>query len=333
MRTTQAVAARSRLSTAGVPPFAFAAAGAAAAWLMLSDAVELAAVVARFAIAAGVLVAVGALFVVLVIASRGGAAERAAVARLAGAGIAVAAAGSVASFATQVSATAGHGWMQWPGRNAFEATAEGRAAVALTVRLLGLALLALAAGRLRSSTDSPDATPAIAAQGAVVALAAFLVAGHGATRAPAAVSGAITLAHTLAASVWVGGLAAMFLVVRARSCADDAAGRADALQRFMRVMSVAIVVLFATGVSLSRMQLGSFNPTQSPYGAVLLAKIGLACAALTLGVYQHRRGVARLNEATGDEVPAQKFLSLTRVEVAVLGGVLMMTAWLAGTAT
>lgn len=317
-----------------VPPVALVAAGAAAAWLVLSDAVTLAAVVARAAIDAGVLVAVGALFVALVVASPvGTVTERRAVASLAGAGIAMAAAGSVAAFATQVSATAGHGWMQWPGRIALEATAVGRAPAALTIRLLGLALLALVVARLRSADDLAEATPAIAAQGAVIALAAFMVAGHGATRAPAAVSGALTLTHTLAASVWVGGMAAMFVIVRARTATGDHAGRAEALRRFMRVMSVTIVALFATGVALSRMELGTFNPTESSYGALLLAKAGLACVALTFGAYQHRRGVARLDDAPEGTARVRRFLALTRVELAVLGGVVLMTAWLAGTAT
>ncbi|GAB2628421.1 copper resistance protein CopC [Streptomyces capparidis] len=186
--------------------------------------------------------------------------------------------------------------------SALERTLGSGPGQALTARL---ALTALAGAYLLAAR----ALPRRAALGAGAVLAAALactwaLAEHASTGPQVAVAVPADVAHLLAAATWLGGLAAL-LVVLFREPGD--AGRA--VERFSRVAFAAVVTLVVTGVYQSWRQLGSLAAlTGTSYGGLLTAKL-CAVAALLVAASCSRRWVAARRSggpaaAGGGEAPA-----------------------------
>lgn len=170
---------------------------------------------------------------------------------------------------------------------------------ALRIVLFGAALAAAWSGR----------TPrlrALAAVGAALLVSQAFI-GH-AAQAGLGLRGLAMLGayavHLCAAAAWAGGLPPLLLALRElwRSSGRGRGGEALAiLQRFSAMACVAAPLAVAAGAVNAWFRLGDAlaSPAASGYGRVLLVKIVLVAAMLTLAVFNRFACMPRLRE-TGD---------------------------------
>ena len=120
---------------------------------------------------------------------------------------------------------------------------------------------------------------------AVVALAlgvwaTFAYAGHGDTGRLVPLGFATDVAHLGAASLWLGGLAALVVALRGAADTDDAARTAV---RFSAVALPAIAVVVLSGVTQSWRQLGSWDALwHTTYGRLLIVKFGVVVGIVVI---------------------------------------------------
>ena len=129
--------------------------------------------------------------------------------------------------------------------------------------------------------------------------------------------------HLLAAALWVGGLMAIGLALRAapRLAREDAV-RSSILQ-FSRLAAPTVAVVALAGVYLALRELPSVSAlVTSGYGTTLLVKAAVAGGALALGGYHRRFVVPRL--ASG--APIATIRRTLMLEVGVLVTVLALAA-------
>jgi putative copper resistance protein D len=152
-------------------------------------------------------------------------------------------------------------------------------------------------------------------------LASFAWTGHGASETgPAgAIHAAADVIHLIAAGVWLGALAALGMMVSASYGSGD---RADlqavrlALANFSGVGSVVVAALLASGLVNSWFLVGPSHLTglfTSPYGQLLLLKVGLFALMLALAASNRFRLTPRLGLAlAGGGDPASSVRALRR---------------------
>lgn len=130
--------------------------------------------------------------------------------------------------------------------------------------------------------------------------------------------------HLTAASIWVGGLVMLAVVVwpRAKEL------RRSAFLRFSRVATVCIAAILVAGVYLSVLRLPQLNDLWTRgYGQVLLVKVGLVLVALVWGAVHHF--VARPALERGDDGILQRLPrslvgeSLVGITILLLAAVLV----------
>jgi putative copper export protein len=178
------------------------------------------------------------------------------------------------------------------------------------VRSVALAALAigLGAGRPRWSV--------LAGIGALSLLARSL---QGHAGAHGMLPALVDWAHLAAATVWVGGLVQLALL---QTVPTGVALRAS------RMFTFALFPLVAGGVYGAVLHVAALEQlVGTPYGGVLLGKITLAAAAITLGAMNHYRHVPSLLRGKAD---ASGLLYAVRAEVVVLAVVLLLSALLGG---
>ena len=153
---------------------------------------------------------------------------------------------------------------------------------------------------------------------ALVPVAGLLVvpalAGHAWTTSPTAVAVALDVVHLTAASVWIGGLAALAVTA-------PGSGAAPALaRRFSAVALASVAVVVVTGAITSVLQVESFDGLfDTGYGRLLLLKVAGVAALVALGYANRRRLLALLPERG-------TLWSVVRAEVAIALLVLAITA-------
>ncbi|CAN5777605.1 hypothetical protein BH23GEM11_BH23GEM11_21220 [soil metagenome] len=127
-------------------------------------------------------------------------------------------------------------------------------------------------------------------------------------------------AHTLAAGAWIGSLALILSVGRGPTLAA-------LLRAFSPVAMVSVGVLVFAGFLLSTQHVMAWgNLWGSPYGRILLLKVGVAGGVMAMGAINWRRGLPTLDAPTG--AVATRRRAWAEVAAAVL--VLAVTAWLTG---
>ena len=158
----------------------------------------------------------------------------------------------------------------------------------------------------------------------LAAIVVHVANGHAAT---SAWSSAITVtaqsAHFAAAGIWIGGLAALLLGLRAGAARDRAAAardRSGAIKRFAVVAAVGLVVVTVTGILRTFSELRAFDELWSTgYGRAILVKLGLIAMIAGLAWHNVRRGVPQARRA--DLAPLRRTsiaeLSLASVAIAV----------------
>ncbi len=123
------------------------------------------------------------------------------------------------------------------------------------------------------------------------------------------------MAHLVAASVWIGGLAffgSVYLPL-VRTVAPEAVR--PAAVRFSRVAVIAVAVLVLTGFVQGRLYVGSPAAlTDSPYGRTLLAKLVVAAALLVVAAVNRWGVLPRLATAAEGR---HLLLTLVRLETAL----------------
>jgi copper transport protein len=146
------------------------------------------------------------------------------------------------------------------------------------------------------------------------------------------------LAHLLGVALWVGGLGYFATIFWWGAFREEspAAELAWAIPAFSLLAAGAVGLLTISGLYLARMHLGSLDQLLStPYGRILLAKLGVVAFMAALGGYHqfvvHPHIVAGLERSgRGVDRSAQRFRKTLRIE-AVLGLLALLLAAFLGT--
>ncbi len=164
--------------------------------------------------------------------------------------------------------------------------------------------------------------------------------GHGSSQSPVALNFTVNAIHVAAMAVWLGGLAALLLVlpVATRSAptpADRGRLLAGPLARFSTVALAMVALIMATGLIQAYVYVRHFGDLFSTgYGRAVLAKFLLLLCVIGVAAYNRRRSVPRLEAIAGrGESPGRPGVLLRRAlraEVALLAVVIGVTAALAG---
>jgi len=166
---------------------------------------------------------------------------------------------------------------------------------------------------------------------AVVALALTApLAGHTGDTSPTALLIPSDTLHVLSMSVWLGGLVlllyALFGAARKLPAGERTPLLADAVGRFSRVATIAVMVLLLTGIVQSIFLVESFSAlVDTAYGRLVLVKIALFTALMALGAYNQRRSLPRLRQlADGAEEPGRGGALLRRAVAFEVGFALVV---------
>jgi copper transport protein len=134
------------------------------------------------------------------------------------------------------------------------------------------------------------------------------MAGHAGTYSPSGLLIFTDTLHVLSMSCWLGGLvlllAAVPGAVRTLERHDRTRLHAGVVGRFSRLATVAVALLFLSGIVQSVALIGSVPAVvETAYGRLVLAKVALFLALLALGAYNQRRLVPQLSAlaAAGQE--------------------------------
>ena len=173
----------------------------------------------------------------------------------------------------------------------------------------------------------------------LVALAATpAFAGHASSLDPTWALVPSTIVHVTAMSVWVGGLvmlvAALPAATRNLEPPDRTRLLAACLRRFSPIALGAVIVLLATGILQSLLELDSLSAlVDTAFGRLILVKSALLAALIGLGAVNRRRSIPKMDAlARGGETPGSAGLALRRIlraEVALVAAAIVATSFLA----
>jgi copper transport protein len=128
--------------------------------------------------------------------------------------------------------------------------------------------------------------------------------------------------HLTAATLWVGGLVQLAVVVWPTSPEL----RATAFRRFSRLATVLVALLLAAGTYLSILRLPHVHDLWTTgYGHVLLVKLGLVALALTWGAAHHFIAVPRIERPGVTGTLARTLIGESAVAMAVLLAAAILT--------
>lgn len=204
-----------------------------------------------------------------------------------------------------------------------EGTLEGRFGEVWGLRaidwvLMGTALLAgTAFGRGLSGVTRPAAgvsqpvarsgrvTLAVLTLGSAYLAITPALAGHAGVESPVWVFFPSDVLHVLAASVWVGGIACLLLVLPGATRQLQGSERSSlllsTLTRFSPLALGSVVVIAVTGVVQAYIEVRSFHGLlHSTYGALIIAKVALLAVLIGLGWVNRGRVIPMLRRIVGD---------------------------------
>nr|WP_255426854.1 CopD family protein [Pseudonocardia sp. C8] len=118
--------------------------------------------------------------------------------------------------------------------------------------------------------------------------------------------------HVLAATAWVGGLAALVAFAARRHGL-----LAVALPRFSRLAGLCLAGVAVSGVVAGALGLGTASPSallSTTYGGLILAKIGVTAAVAVIGAHMRRRLVRRALQGR-----PERFAAWATAELALMG--------------
>jgi copper transport protein len=158
--------------------------------------------------------------------------------------------------------------------------------------------------------------------GAIVALAFTApIGGHSGTYSPSGLLVLTDVVHVLSMSAWVGGLVVLLvalpIAVRALSRSDRTRLRAAVVRRFSRLAMIAVALLLLSGIVQSIVLVNAFDAfVETAYGRLVLAKIVLFLGLISLGAYNQRRLLPRLEAVAGGAEEPERAAVLLRRSVA-----------------
>lgn len=166
-----------------------------------------------------------------------------------------------------------------------------------------------------------------------VALASLVWTGHaGATEG---LIGALhrigDIVHMLAAAIWIGGIIAFAILL---SNANNLSLTQRALEQFSRVGTVAVILIFVTGLINSQILIGIEHIqklTTTSYGQLLTIKLALFAVLLGLAAINRWRLTPSLayHALSSDPTLAlRKLRYSTGLEALTMAGILVLVAWL-----
>jgi putative copper resistance protein D len=117
--------------------------------------------------------------------------------------------------------------------------------------------------------------------------------------------------HIIAAAIWLGGLLLM-VVVRPLIERNTLA---TAMSRYSSIALAAFVVVAISGTVRAAIGVGAWENLASPYGAILLVKVGALIALGVLGAWYRRRMIGRMRE----DAASRRFWGLVALELAFMG--------------
>lgn len=209
-------------------------------------------------------------------------------------------------------------------RSFLEQTTQGRA---LLVQAL---LVVLVAGVARSAITTRGS--ALAAAVALVAIAPPTLSGHSAAAGSHELAVASLLVHVLAASLWVGGLAAL-----AWAAVAGSGGLPQAVPRFSALAGWCFAAVAVSGVVNAGVRLGGVAPlVTSAYGVLVLAKVAALGVLGCFGWWHRRTTVARVARSattTSRRESARIFLTVAGAELVVMCATVALAVGLSRTPT
>lgn len=168
--------------------------------------------------------------------------------------------------------------------------------------------LALAGAGLIALRSKPRASYYVGAGGAAVTMLTHVMAGHAALAPSAGLKIGLQWLHFAAIGVWIGGLAALLLVL-GELTSDE---RATAAKRFSLAAAISIFAVVATGVLRAINELGELSALwETTYGWLIIGKSALFVVLGVMGAINRFRNVPRAADAP------QGLKKVGRVEIAV----------------
>lgn len=185
---------------------------------------------------------------------------------------------------------------------------------------LAFAALAMGIASLSVHIVSPLAKRAAAAAAALVLAVAFAASGHASAAQPAWFARTAVALHTFAVAAWLGALLPLWHQGKV-----DAPSFMRALSTFSGCIRVVIALLLASGVGLVALQVDSLASLwRTPYGLVLLGKLGLVGTLFALAAWNRYR---LTDQVMAGSSPARRHLvRLIAAEIAVAVCVLAVVA-------
>jgi copper transport protein len=200
------------------------------------------------------------------------------------------------------------------------------ALVSVTLRPSRMPVLRRAAlGADGTALDTgPSPAQLLALFAAMVALAITApLAGHAASHSPRGLVVASDTLHVLCMCTWLGGLVllllALALAARALLAEERAPLLATVVGRFSRMAMFAVTLLLVSGIVNSVVLVASFDAlVETAYGRLVLAKIALFGALISLGAFNQRRLLPQLRAlAARGEPPGRAATTVLRRSVAL----------------
>ena len=188
------------------------------------------------------------------------------------------------------------------------------AGVASSVRVLGLALIAL--GWLKPSRLGA----AVAVAGGTLIAASFAFMGHTAAHDQRWYLASLLIVHLLIVAFWFGALWPLHLASRY----EELAVNGVIIERFSKIATWLVPVIFLAGLALSVALLPDLASLRKPYGLLLLAKVaGFAALMALAALNKWRLGPAIAKGSAGALV---SFRRSVFVEWLLIAAVLAVTA-------
>ena len=156
--------------------------------------------------------------------------------------------------------------------------------------------------------------------------------GHTVTEGPRVVHAVIDVAHVLAGSVWFGGLVALVLIGLLRRAGGPS--MAPLVVRFSSIAAAALIIVALAGSLMTLFIIDGFGDlTGTPWGRLLLVKLGAVVLTVLFGAYNHFVVVPALERAdVAVDMEARARLTIT-VEAVILVFVVALTVLLTSAST
>jgi copper transport protein len=171
----------------------------------------------------------------------------------------------------------------------------------------------------------------VAVLGTAAVTMSYLFDGHTVTASPGFIVKMFDLVHVAGAGVWLGGVLMLSWVLTGRHRRGVALQAGELAVRFSRVAGAALGAVGLAGLILTWAILDTPSELFStPWGRLLILKVAAVAVAASIGAYNHRYVVPRLELDVGDTTAGDELRRTVRIEGVVLIGVVAMTAILVG---